>query len=269
MRSVLRWAGSKKKILGELSWFWNQDSFSRYIECFAGSASLYLDLSPQQGVINDINRDLIDFYKTAVKYPKKVHDIYSSQRRSKEDYYEIRNLNPNKLGKIDKAARFLYLNRNCFNGLYRTNNSGEFNVPYGGSRTGNNFLWSEFSDIVGQLSKAKFYSLDFEELIIEKLQIGEGDFVYLDPPYAMKNKRIYTQYGNNSFGISDIKRLASCVKHIDESGGKFLLSYGKCESIEDIFKEWNLKSVTVQRNIAGFAKNRRKDDEMIITNINF
>lgn len=263
IKPLLRWAGSKKKLLPNLSLYWQNDQ--RYIEPFAGSARLFFHLKPSEAIISDQNEELITCYKIIREFPEEVHHKLSSFLNTKEDYYIIRALNPNELSEIERVARFIYLNRLCFNGLYRTNLKGEFNVPYGGYKTGSFPSVDDFGKISDALKSATIINGDFETIV--KDNVKNGDFVYLDPPYAVANKRIFKQYGPTTFGTLDIERLFGLLEFINEKEATFILSYAYCEEMVPFVERWGGRTVLTQRNIAGFAGNRRKESEYLISNI--
>src|SRR5262249_53260973 len=132
---LFRWAGSKRQLIPELRRFWSSD-IVRYIEPFAGSACLFFALRPKRAILGDVNRELIDTYREVKYRPTPVADLLDPLSRSKRTYYKLRRADPSELNAAQKAARFIYLNRFCFNGLYRTNRAGKFNVPYGTTGTG-------------------------------------------------------------------------------------------------------------------------------------
>lgn len=166
---------------------------------------------------------------------------------------------------LDRAARFIFLNRFCFNGIYRTNEKGVFNVPYAASGTGELPSWHNFKLASRALRSSVILNTDFANIINEHVQ--SGDFVYLDPPYAVENRRIFRQYGPQTFGLEDLGRLRDSLKLIDERGANFVLSYASSPEARVYFKEWKSKKVYTQRNVAGFAKHRRMAAELIFTNI--
>lgn len=267
MKSLLRWAGSKRQLLGELKEYWSAAGATRYIEPFAGSAALFFEIAPKTAILNDVNSDLIGFYRGIKKNPKAVYDLACSMEVNEKTYYSIRSTYREDQDSITKAAKFYYLNRYCFNGIYRTNLAGEFNVPFAKEKTGNFPKWNDVALSISQLRKAKTLSLDFEKLVTTN--VAKGDFVYLDPPYAVENTRIFTQYNATTFGSNDLLRLQKTLEKIDSSGASFVMSYASCEEAISLFANWNHRGVQCQRNVAGFAKHRRKAEELIFTNIDF
>lgn len=262
-KSFLRWAGSKQQLLPYLSQYWKH-SFSRYLEPFMGSAKLFFTVSPQTALISDLNSDLIEVYNQIKTNPRQIIDTLSEFEIGSDHYYRIRSIDPTTLDPVQRSARFLYLNRLCFNGLYRTNKKNQFNVPYSGEipkeicDAGNLLRVSE------KLQNCEILQGDFEEVV--KKNITENDFVYLDPPYAIRNVRIFNQYGPETFGLNDLERLKRLLKLIEEKSSYFLLSYAYSEEALDLFSEYNIQKVSTNRNIAGYAKFRRPADEVLISN---
>jgi len=261
---ILRWAGSKRKLLPKLVPYWGA-GHARYFEPFVGSAALFFAIRPDSAILSDTNKQLIEtlyliredaraVYKKLLKFPK-----------GKRNYYRLRSLAPLGLAPVARAARFVFLNRFCFNGLYRTDAQGRFNVPFAPRGTGNLPSWEQFQLAASALNSATLICEDFEAAVLSR--VGRGDFVYLDPPYAVGNRRIFRQYGPETFGLDDLERLGNLLKVIDKRGGHFVLSYAYCREAKDTFFRWPHKRVITARNISGFAKHRRRAVEMIISNI--
>ena len=263
-KPFLKWAGSKKKLLPNLKTFWDRERFNRYIEPFVGSAQLYFSLNPKSAILNDINSELINTYKVIRDSPSDLFKQISTLPRDKEFYYEIRRADLTQMTNIEKAARFIYLNKLCFNGLYRTNLKGEFNVPFSASKPAKFPTEDELLAVSRDLENTLLLNEDFE--IVLRQYATDGDFVYMDPPYALANSRIFYQYDACTFGLEDIKRLKSLLDLLDNRGVKFLLSYAASEDIIEHFNKWNIHEVMTLRNIAGFSKNRRKEAELLISN---
>jgi DNA adenine methylase len=163
---------------------------------------------------------------------------------------------------IQKAARFIYLNRHCFNGLYRTNLAGQFNVPRG-CKTGNVPQEEVFWRCSRALRSATLLAADFEETMNH---VRANDFVYLDPPYHVTNRRVFRDYIPGSFGAADLQRLSLALNAVHSVGAKFLLSYADCSDARSLFGGWHVRRITVARNIAGFAGNRKRAVELMVSN---
>lgn len=257
-KSLIRWAGSKRKLIPRLISYWNL-KYSRYIEPFAGSACLFFAIQPKKAVISDLNEELINTFLTIRDHPRATYNRLIKIPQGSESYYHLRNLDVRKLDTFDRAARFIFLNRFCFNGLYRTDNHGNFNVPFSPSKTGGLPKLDDLSEASKILLNAKIISCDFENILLK--EVKKGDFVYLDPPYAVSNRRIFRQYGPQTFGLHDIERLRQILNVIESRGASFVLSYAQCKEASSAFKMWSSKRVFTQRNIAGFASNRKRAAE--------
>jgi DNA adenine methylase len=260
----LRWAGSKRRLLPKLAPFWG-GGHSRYVEPFAGSAALFFALRPACALLSDANEDLIETFTLVRDTPELVYDALSSLPLGKDSFYRLRARNPKRLTPLNRVARFIFLNRFCFNGLYRTNAVGEFNVPYAPTGTGAIPSRQQFLSTASLLRATRLRSGDFDEILRDEVQTG--DFVYLDPPYAVANRRIFRQYGPQTFGLNDLERLGDLLEEIDRRGAAFVLSYAWCNEANSLVRSWRKRRVYTQRNIAGFARHRRMAAELIVTNI--
>lgn len=258
----LRWAGSKKRLLPKLVNYWD-DGFIRYIEPFMGSAALFFAIKPSNAILSDINSELVETFSAVRDHPRAVYNRLFRLPLGKDAYYQIRQEDASRLPTLDRAARFVYLNRFCFNGLYRTNKNGKFNVPYAASKTGRLLSQEELYKAAKVLSVAQIKARDFEETL-QNLQ--PGDFVYMDPPYAVQNRRIFRQYGPDCFGTEDLARLASALPLIERCGATFLVSYAMCREALEAFKGWHIRRAQTQRSVAGFSRHRRKAVELLVSN---
>jgi len=260
-RSIFRWAGSKKRLLPVLV---NAapKKFGKYVEPFAGSACLFLSLAPAKAALGDINGELIGAYEAIRERPEYVWRLAKSIPRSKSAYYEIRSKNPKKLGKFSRAARFAYLNRLCFNGLYRTNQAGGFNVPRG-TRTGRFPTLSEYRRFSEALKNASLIHGDFEKTL---KHVESGDFVYLDPPYASITVKDRNEYGVGSFKPADIPRLLKSLRRIHRKGARFLLSYSIAPDFLAQLPKTGIRRIRIKRSIASEARFRKVVSEVLLTN---
>jgi DNA adenine methylase len=262
VQPFLRWAGSKRKQLPILSRFWNAD-FKRYVEPFMGSACLYFKLQPKKALLSDTNNDLIRTFLAVRDHPQAVANRLAKIPVGKSSYYTIREELLADMDDVDAAARFIFLNRFCFNGLYRTNKAGRFNVPYGSEGTHRIPSATELRAVARTLCSCTIKHSDFEKTLE---MTKPGDLVYLDPPYAVGNRRIFHQYGPSSFGLYDLQRLSDSLCLMDKRGVKFVLSYALCPEVTEFFSRWPHRRTYVQRNIAGFADQRRLAGEVLISN---
>jgi len=263
MKPFLRWAGSKRQLLSELRPYWSNNS-GRYIEPFAGSACLFFDIEPAYAFLGDINQELIHAYRVIKNDPVIVIEALKRMGVSKKTYYKVRDLPFTTLNDAERAAAFLYLNRYCFNGLYRTNSQGKFNVPYGDHQGNTKFDFNVILESSQQLATTQLFCCDFEYLVF---LAQPGDFVYMDPPYWVEKSRAFSQYHANSFSAKDLKRLSSCLAHLDRIGAKFLVSYADSKEGYRALGDWAVRRVLTKRNIAGFISSRKTSTEILATNI--
>jgi DNA adenine methylase len=261
---LLRWAGSKRKLLPELLPYWKQVG-TRYVEPFVGSGALFFSAAPEQAVLADLNGELIRTYRAVRDDPEVVSGHLRSLRRGRKTYLRLRSQDPRRLSACRRAARFIYLNRYCFNGLYRTNLEGRFNVPYAPTDSGRLPNEKQLVAAAERLGKATLLHADFECVVGRQAQ--SGDFIYLDPPFAVANRRLFRQYNRMTFGFDDLHRLVNVLHCLDRLGAYFVLSYAVCSESLAAFRPWHVRRLLTQRNIAGFVDRRRLAAELLVTNI--
>lgn len=266
IKPFLRWAGSKRKLLARLKQYWQPDRHERYIEPFAGSACLFFQLQPAKAILGDTNRDLIELYRVMKVDPEPLFNRLIRIPRDEDTYYRWRAKNPSAADRMTRALRFLYLNRNCFNGIYRTSADGNFNVPFGrkGGRPMGMLPREEFMRAAQQLRCARIVAGDFSKTLGFA---RKGDFVYLDPPFALSSRRVFTQYGETPFDTTDVDRLAGELRRLDRIGANFLVSYADCAEARQLAAEWTATKLFVRRNVAGFCAHRRRASEWLISNL--
>jgi DNA adenine methylase len=260
---LLRWAGSKKRQFSEYEKFFPR-AFDTYVEPFAGSASFLFRLRPEKSKINDINSDLCDFYRYARARPRKLYADFVKIRRSASVYYDTRQQLSGLARGFKRAVYFYFLNRNCFNGIYRTNKFGNFNVPFSDSRVSPYLTLDEFQASTDAIRNCKISNDDFE--IFCRRSVGCDDFVFLDPPYYRDGSRIFNEYGASVFAHGDFQRLAHLLCYLDEIGARFLLSFPRTRETISLERSWNSTTRYVRRTIAGNPEARRKQSEMLIFN---
>lgn len=262
-KPFLRWAGSKRQLIAELSRYWPSGN-TRYIEPFAGSACLFFHLAPEQAVLGDLNADLMNTYRNIRCDVERVIECLRRLPIGKDAYYLIRAITPQSLTGPEQAARFIYLNRYCFNGLYRTNRSGGFNVPYGDPK-GSHHIDEDRLRVASRLFRdTQFVCGDFEETLQYALP---GDFVYLDPPYTVSHRRGFTEYQATGFTTHDLGRLRRALTSLDGRGIAFLVSYAESPEAELLKQGWHWTHVQTRRNIAGFSGSRGTASEVLVSNV--
>ena len=271
-KPFVKWAGGKRQIIDKLKVF-IPDEFDTYYEPFVGGGALLFELSPKKAVINDYNKELMNVYeciKDENKFANMCSELNKHETNHSEDYYyEIRDLDRdkkkfNKLADYKRAARTIYLNKACFNGLYRVNSKNEFNVPSGKKNKVNTYDGPNLGIIhcLLNFNDIKLLSTDFEEAV---KNAKKGDFIYFDPPYD-SDTSTFNSYTENGFGKEEQKRLAEVFKDLDKRGCYLMLSNYNTKLIKELYKDFNFNYVEAQRNIGASSKNRGKVEEVIITN---
>lgn len=263
---LLRWAGGKRQLLSRLIEFFPKDiSNGNYREPFLGAGCLFFALQPKQAVLSDANAYLISCYQHVRDDWAAVNKCLRRHARltSEDHYYRTRTLYNRSSHSASQAARFIYLNKTCFNGIFRVNTKGEFNVPYG---------WKEppalpTADILKRASNAlkhaTLVSHGFDKALEDAKQ---GDFVYLDPPYPPLNGTAYfTHYTMDRFSQSDQERLSAVVKGLDQVGCRVLMTSADLPLIRGLYRGFEIKSLSVTRFITCKAE-RHTVRELVITN---
>jgi DNA adenine methylase len=258
----LRWAGSKRQHVPFLRQCWTDGEYSRYVEPFAGSAAAFFAIAPPEAILGDLNRELIQTYRAVRRAPSAVYQRLTRFSTGEDAYYSVRAMQPRRA--IANAARFIYLNRFCFNGLYRTNVEGRFNVPYGAPKTPNVPGLVQFRACARLLARATLIAGDFRGPLEN---VTEGDFVYLDPPYAVSRRRVFIQYAKGHFSTKDLADLGAWLREIDRRKASFVLSYADSREARSAFRGWHTRRFAVRRNVAGFSNARRNHYELFLSNI--
>jgi DNA adenine methylase len=244
--------------------FWTKNH-KRYVEPFAGSACLFFALRPPKAILGDLNPELISTY-IQVKYriDEVLKELSNLPQWNKAEYLRLRSMDTSKLDRHVRAARFIYLNRFCFNGIYRTNLNGQFNVPYSGDRCGAVPQDEVFQLCARRLRGARFVRGDFEKV----LKLAEkGDLVYMDPPYAVRARRVFREYDPSTFTHEDIARLRSWMERLNTAGINFVVSYAESDEADVLKKNFSYETIAVRRHVAGFAAHRAMTNEVLISNI--
>jgi len=238
--------------------------FSTYYEPFAGSACLFFAITPADAVLSDTNAYLVQAYEAVRDDAEGVHRWLMSLDLGREAYLEERARDPRDMSATRRAARLIYLMQGCYGGIYRVNRQNAFNVPYGGVRTGALPALAVLQECSSALRGIRLVCGDFEETL---RQAGEGDFVYLDPPYARSCARPGLQYGYDAFGTADLVRLRRTLNELHSRGVAFLLSYADCEEVRELINPgWRVSRCEVRRCIARRGEHRVRSTELLICN---
>jgi DNA adenine methylase len=255
---ILRWAGSKRKLVPKIISLFPSE-FGRYIEPFAGSACVFTALQPKKAILSDINAELIRTYRTLAESPEAVAAEIQTWNMRKTTYYSLRAIDPAGMTDISSAARFIYLNRRCFNGVFRLNKQGQFNVPIG-RRTGPMPTSEQLARFGELLSRADLRTCDFEKSVD---RAKKGDLVYVDPPYTRPGTRFRGEYGWNAFQSEDESRLLNALRRATARGATVILSYRG--SIAKELPDWKRNHVRVLRSVSGFSAKRGRVVEVLFS----
>lgn len=264
--SPLRWVGGKRRLLDRILPLVPKYEGS-YYEPFVGGGSVMLtQLTTNDVNVNDVNSELINFYVTLRSNCEEVLNVYDTKfKNDEETFYKIRVWDRSStfasIDPILRAARFLYLNKASFQGLWRVNSKkGYHNVPY--SRPKSIVLDREkIVEFVNAISNVKFSSMDFEEFLSN---VKNSDFAYLDPPYVPISKT--SSFTGYTMGGFDHERLRNCCRLLNDRGVKFLLSNSDCEFVRELYREFDITSIDVKRNVAAKKSSRGTVSEVLVKN---
>ncbi len=262
-KPFLKWAGGKNQLLPELTKRIPKYD-GKYFEPFLGGGAFYFHLKPAESIIADLNEELIHCYKTVRDDTDALIQQLKTLKYSKEDYYDMRSRDPNKMDHINRAARTIYLNRTGFNGLYRVNKSGKFNVPIG--RYSNPLICDEknLRACADLLRTSCIESVSFEDAV---RKAKAGDFVYFDPPYIPISETSYfTSYQSGRFSIADQEKLFNVFKELTKKEVFSMLSNSSVPWIHKTYKEFKIDLVSANRMINSKAAARVAVEEVIVTN---
>lgn len=259
----IRWAGGKTWLIPVVKELISGLEYNTFFEPFMGSASVFFAIEPvHESVLSDVNQELVDTFCAVKEKPQMVVSYMKRLTNDEESYYAVRESEPK--GKYKKAGRFLYLNTYSFNGLYRVNREGKYNVPYGHRK-----IVYDYDKLIAaseKLQHAEILCQDFDAI---RPRIHENDLVFLDPPYAVsREENCFLKYNSTLFSLDDQYRLAELIDYIIEQGAYFILSNAAHPTIQDLFGERG-RTITCERNslIGGKKAYRGKIQELVFTNI--
>lgn len=268
---ILKWVGGKRQLLSEIIPLIDE-SCDNYVEPFIGGGAVLFRLQPKKAIINDYNTELINVYRTVrddldgLVALLKEHEKYNSS----DYYYEVRALDRtpdfDKMSNSEKAARIIYLNKTCYNGLYRVNSLGQFNSPYGKYKNPNIVNEVVLRAISKYLNgnEISIRSGDYKDVLND---IEKNSFVYLDPPYMpISSSSSFTGYTEGGFGYDKQVELKEECDKLNSKGVHFLQSNSDCEEIRELYKDYRIKIVKAKRAINSDAKKRGQINEVLIYN---
>lgn len=272
MPTFLKWAGGKNQLLSQYSKLFPQD-FDKYIEPFLGSGAVFFyikkNLNPREIILADVNKDLINCFKIVQNDVEKLISQLKKHKKkhSAEYYYKHRNFIQKNISDIGKAAWFIYYNKTCWNGLYRVNSNGTFNVPIS-DKIKNNGI---FNRKVLREASAMLQGVTLKVQSFEKVTniARRGDFVYLDPPYYPASQTSnFTSYTKDSFSEKDQIKLSKVYKKLDRKGCLLMLSNSDSPFIKNLYDGHRIEKVCARRIINCNAEKRGPVEEIVVMNYN-
>ena len=265
----LKWAGGKSQLLKQFECFL-PPKFNNYLEPFVGAGSVFFylyytgRLKGKKIILIDFNEELINCFLVIKENVERLISILKGPRyvNKKEVYYRIREEEPK--DKFERAARTIYLNKTCFNGLYRVNSKGKFNVPFGKYKAPLICNSRNLRAVSIALKNVKILCDDFEKCLE---YTTKGDFIYFDPPYQPLSKTSnFTGYTKNGFGEAEQRRLYCAFRELDKRGCKVILSNSNTDFIKKLYRKYRIERVKANRAINCKAEGRGKIEELVILN---
>jgi len=264
----LKWAGGKRQLIPQMNNFFPKN-YNRYIEPFIGGGAVFFHLLPDDSIISDNNPDLINCYRVVKQDVEGLIKSLKIHKYEKDYYYEIRALDRDRkkyaeLSDVEKASRSIYLNKSGYNGLYRVNSKGFFNVPFGRHKNPNICDEENLRKVSQVLKNVKIYLGSFEIC----LDFAEkNDFVYLDPPYyPLSDTALFTSYTKKSFDRSSQIKLFEVFKELNNRECNILLSNSYSDFILDLYNDFKIVTLKAKRNINSNSKKRGLIKEVLILN---
>ena len=264
---IVKWVGGKRQLMFEL--LKNMpENYNRYFEPFIGGGALFFELQPDNAYISDMNEELINLYKVVRDNVDELVADLQKHDICKEYFMEIRNIDRMEEYKnwsdVKKASRFIYLNRTCFNGMYRVNSKGEFNVPFGHYKNPRILDENNLINCSNLLQRTEIKHADFSEIL---KKVKKGDFVYFDPPYVpLSETSSFTSYTKDGFDMDMQFKLRDVCDALNSMGVKFLLSNSDTKLVNELYEKYNIKKVFASRQINANADGRGKITEVLVRN---
>ncbi len=262
---ILKWAGGKSSLLKQFAaHFPAPAAYARYFEPFLGGGAVFFRLQPPRSYLFDLNADLIELYTLVRDDVESVIDALAPHKNERAYFERIRALDPLTLTAPERAARLIFLNHTCYNGLYRVNSRGQFNVPFGRYKN------PKICDVEGlhaasrALQNAHLQVADFETSLAD---CRAGDFIYFDPPYApLSATSSFISYTKHGFDATDQKRLADLYRELDRRGCRLLLSNSDAPLIHELYSGFTIHQIAARRAINSKGDGRGLITELLIAN---
>lgn len=260
-RPLLKWAGGKYQLVSKLC-SKLPPNYGKYIEPFFGGGALFFALQPANAIVADTNAELMHFYRVVASRVDDLIDAVSLLIPDSENYYALRKANPALLGEAERAARFLYLNRTCYNGLYRVNRRGEFNVPFG--RYTNPLICDAAAlyRASARLQRATLITGDYKDVL--KQHAAPGDLIFLDPPYIPISKYSdFKRYTEAQFREQDHRDLATLAHELHGLGCYVMLTNSNHPLVRELYKGFEIEAHPTKRYINSVGSGRTGEDVII------
>lgn len=267
---VVKWVGGKRQLLDEITPLLPKQ-ISTYCEPFFGGGAVLFFRQPKNAIINDLNEDLMLVYEVIRDDVESLIVSLQKHENTSEYFYQVRDLDRDKesygqLSKIEKASRIIYLNKTCYNGLFRVNAAGEFNSPFGHYKKPN-IVNEPVLRAVSKYLSSPNVQLFSEDFAVTLQRVPRGGFVYLDPPYdPVSDTASFTGYNKGGFDRTEQIRLKECCDDLTQRGVKFLLSNSATTFIRELYAEYTIKTVYAKRAINSDADKRGVVQEVLIQN---
>jgi DNA adenine methylase len=269
VQPFVKWVGGKRQLIKEISKYIPKGNY-KYYEPFVGGGAIFFDLQPKNAVINDYNSELINTYNVIKNNVEELIEYLKTYPNDEEFYYNMRESDRKKeyenWSEIKKASRFIYLNKTCYNGLYRVNQAGYFNTPFGRYKNPNivnDVVLKAVSKFLNE-NNIVIKSGDYKEVL---KGIKKNSFVYLDPPYdPVSHSSNFTGYTMGGFGKDQQIELKEVCDELNKKKIKFLLSNSNTEFIRNLYNNYNIEIVNANRSINSIASKRGEVEEVLVRN---
>lgn len=266
----LKWAGGKRQLIPILEEYL-PSNYERYFEPFVGAGAMLFHLKPKEVYINDMNEELINAYQVIKDNVEELIKLLGNYPNEKDFFYQLRDLDRTneykKLTHVEKAARIIFLNKTCFNGLYRVNSKGQFNVSFGKYKNPSIVNEETLRKVHHFLNERKvhFSTGDFSSIVLKNARMG--DFIYFDPPYdPVSTTSSFTSYSSNGFGRDKQEQLKEVFRELDKRGCFVMLSNSSTDFMKGLYSDYNVNLVKATRNINSNGNKRGKINEIVVTN---
>lgn len=262
-RPFLKWVGGKSQLLDQLRPLLPR-MFGRYFEPFVGGAALFFAIRPAGATLSDVNAELVDCYRAIRDDVDGVLEALEGHRYDRDHYYEVRDVDPESLSLVERAARTIFLNKTGFNGLYRVNRAGKFNVPFGRHANPSFADEDNLRSCALALRGVELLVRDFRAVLAHA---SRGDFVYFDPPYVpVSDTADFTSYAAGGFSTRAQEELADVFRRLTEKGVYAMLSNSGAPLVRELYADFAIDDVYAARNVNSNAAKRGKVVEVVVRN---